>query len=237
MRNFLLAIFLGLSLAACATQTPTATLAPMPTFTLAPPTSTPASTPTPAPKPVAGTLYVDAAYDVGRVSRLAYGTNHGPWAFVNPDVYPQFKESGLTLIRFPGGNWGDENDLDAFPMDQFMTLARMINAEPLFSVRLLGGTPEKAVALLQYTIQQGYNVHYWSIGNEPSLYAPKHSEWDTAYYNQEWRKFAQAMKAVDPNIILVGPDTNQFMGEPSIDPKDKAGRDWLREFLKVTAIW
>jgi len=239
MRKFLFAILLIQSLVACASPTPTATPTPTQTATATPapptstPTSTPVPTPTPAPKPLAGTLYVDAAYDQGKVSRLAYGTNHGPWAFVNPDVYPQFKESGLTLIRFPGGNWGDENDLDTFPVDQFFTLARMINAEPLISVRLLGGTPEKAVALMQYTIQQGYHVRYWSIGNEPSLYAPKYPEWDTAYYNVEWRKFAQAMKAVDPNIILVGPDTNQFMGEPSIDPKDKAGRDWLREFLKV----
>jgi len=235
MRKLLFAILLIQSLAACAPPPPTATPTPTQTAaaTPAPPTSTPAPTPTPAPKPIAATLYVDAAYGQGKVSRLVYGTNHGPWAFVSPDVYPQFKESGLTLIRFPGGNWGDENDLDTFPIDQFMTLARMIYAEPLFSVRLLGGTPEKAVALLQYTIQQGYNVRYWSIGNEPSLYAPKHPEWDTAYYNAEWRKFAQAMKAVDPKIMLVGPDTNQFTGEPSVDPKDKVGRDWLREFLKA----
>lgn len=233
MRKLLLAILASLSFVACTPQTPTATLAPMPTFTLAPPTSTPAPTPTPAPKPVAGALYIDAAYDVGRVSRLAYGTNHGLWAFVNPDVYPQFKESGLTLIRFPGGNWGDENDLDVFQLDQFFMLARMINAEPLISVRLRDGTPEKAVALMQYTRQQGYNVRYWSIGNEPSLYAPAAPEWDTVYYNRKWREFALAMKAVDSNILLVGPDTNQFMGEPTIDPKDKSGRDWLREFLKA----
>ena len=156
MRKFLLAIFLGLSLAACAPQTPAAMPTPTaPTLTAAAthalPTSTPAPTPTSAPKPVAGALYVDAGYDQGKVSRLAYGTNHGPWAGVNADLYPQFKESGLTLIRFPGGNWGDENDLDAFQLDQFFALARMINAEPLISVRLRGGTPEKAVALMQYT--------------------------------------------------------------------------------------
>jgi hypothetical protein len=219
--------------AACASPTPTPAPAPTSTFTPAPPTSTPAPTPTPAPKPIAGTLYVDAAYEQGKVSRFAYGANHGPWAFLNPDVYPQFKESGLTLIRFPGGNWGDENDLDAFQVDQFFMLARMINAEPLISVRLRGGTPEKAVTLMQYTRQQGYNVRYWSIGNEPSLYAPAAPEWDTVYYNQRWREFALAIKAVDPNILLVGPDTNQFMGEPAIDPKDKSGRDWLREFLKA----
>jgi len=200
---------------------------------LVPPTATPTITPTPAPRPLAGTLYVDAAYAQGKTSPLALGTNHGPWAFLSPDVYPQFKESGLKLIRFPGGNWGDENDLEPWHVDPFIMLCRMINAEPLISVRLLGGAPEKAVALLRYTIQQGYNVRYWSIGNEPSLYAPRHPEWDTAYYNVEWRKFAQAMKAVDPNLILVGPDTNQFMGDPSIDPKDKSGRDWLREFLKA----
>jgi alpha-L-arabinofuranosidase len=83
---------------------------------------------------------VDAAKNLGQVSRYVFGTNFGPWALLNADVYPQFKESGLTLIRFPGGNWGDENDMEAWHFDMFMTLCRLINAEPLVSVRLRGGT-------------------------------------------------------------------------------------------------
>ena len=194
-----------------------------------PPTATPLPTSTPLPSG----LYVDAAKNLGQVSRYVFGTNFGPWALLNADVYPQFKQSGLTLIRFPGGNWGDENDMEAWHLDMFMMLCRLINAEPLVSVRLRGGTVERAVAVMQYMRQQGFNVRYWSIGNEPNLYAPRQPEWTIEYYNARWREFAQAMKSADPSILLVGPDTNQFTGTADVDPKDAQGRDWLREFLKA----
>jgi hypothetical protein len=40
------------------------------------------------------------------------------------------------------------------------------------------------------------------------------------------------MRAVDPGILLVGPEIHQWTGGPS-DPRDSAGRDWLVEFLKA----
>ena len=237
------------ALAACTAATPMATPTPIPTsapptalptptFTFTPtatllPTATLTPSATLGPRPVPGALYVDAAADLGKVSPLAFGANHGPWAFLNADNYGQFRESGVTLLRFPGGNWGDENNLDAFQIDMFLMVARLNNAEPLVSVRLRGGAPELALAAMQYMRQQGQTARYWSIGNEPSLYASADPQWDTTYFNAEWRRFAQAMKAADPNIRLVGPDTHQFMGEPGIDPKDAQGRDWLREFLKA----
>lgn len=255
----LVAAAIGLILvAACSSSTPRAqvglTAAPPPAATLPGPSPSPAATPTPAPtstllptaaptpspaptaitaQGVPGAIYVDAAAGQGPLSPLVFGTNHGPWAFLNADSYPQFKESGITLIRFPGGNWGDENNLDTFQMDMFFMVARLVKAEPLISVRLRGGTPELALAVMGYARQQGQAVRYWSIGNEPNLYPPSDPAWDTAYYNQEWRRFAQAMKATYPGILLVGPDTSQFTGEPGADPVDGKGRDWLREFLKA----
>lgn len=214
-----------------ATDTP-GTIPPTPTGVTSP-TATPLPPFTPIPIPVPGGLYVDAAQNLGKASRYALGTNHGPWAIVNPEVMPQYLASGIILIRFPGGNWGDENDIAGWQLDLFIALARQINAEPLICVRLPGGTLEKAVALIYYAKQQGYNIRYWSIGNEPNLYAPRQPEWTTEYYNARWREFAQAMKSADPSILLVGPDTNQFTGTPDVDPKDAQGRDWLREFLKA----
>lgn len=183
--------------------------------------------PTATPRPVG--LYVDTTRNLGTISRFVLGTNHGPWAIITEDVQKEFLASGITLIRFPGGNWGDENDIEPWQFDLFIAQARQINAEPLVSVRLRGGTPEKAVALIHYARAQNYRIKYWSIGNEPSLY----KDYDAEKYNIEWRTFAQAMKAADPSILLVGPDIHQFTGEPNIDPQDSAGRDWLREFLKA----
>lgn len=213
----------------------TSTPVPPPTASLAAPTvpvtSTPQATVTPTPLP--GGIFVDATGDLGKVSPLSLGTNHGPWAFLTVDLWGLFKKSGINFIRFPGGNWGDENDLTAQHLDDYMTLVRMVNAEPQITVRLKGGTPEYAVSLLKYTQGKGYSVKYWSIGNEPSLYAVRDPSWNTEKYNVEWRKFAQALKAQDPTIKLIGPDIHQFTGSGAVDPKDNLGRDWLDEFLKA----
>ena len=217
--SLIILLLLIVGLAAC-TMRPNA---PSPV----PPTATPLPTPLPS------GLYVDAAQNLGQVSRYALGTNHGPWAIVNPEVSPQYLASGITLIRFPGGNWGDENDIAYWQLDLFMAPAGQIKAEPLICVRLPGSTLQNAVALMYYAKQQGYNIRYWSIGNEPNLYAPRQPAWTIEYYNARWREFAQAMKAADPSILLVGPDTSQFTGTADVDPKDVQGRDWLREFLKA----
>ncbi|HOQ99273.1 MAG TPA: hypothetical protein PLJ35_10690 [Anaerolineae bacterium] len=191
----------------------------------------PALTPVPTPRP--GGLYVDAAARLGPVSRYSYGSNTGPWQGVPVDLQAAYKESGLTFMRFPGGNWGDDHDIEAYQVDQFIALARQIGAEPLICVRLRGGTVEQAVALVQYCRDRGYGVRYWSIGNEPSLFDRTLPGYDTVRFNKEWREYAEAMRAADPEIILVGPDTHQFTGDPATDPKDAAGKDWLREFLRA----
>ena len=173
-------------------------------------------------------LYVDVGQRLGRISPLVYGTNHGPWSVVTYDLRPQAEAAGITFLRFPGGNWGDQNTLRGYQVDQFIDLAQWMGAEPSISVRLTGGTPESAAELVRYAnVESGYNIRYWSIGNEPSLY----SEYDTVRYNTEWRTFAEAMRAVDPDILLIGPDLHQYSSESATDPKDQAGRDWLREFL------
>lgn len=196
----------------------------LPTIPEALPTFTPIVT------PEAGALVVDAGQDLGKVSPLVYGTNYGPWLFVTLDTRPLAVDARLSYLRYPGGNWGDLNDLDTWQVDQYIALCRELGAEPAISVRLRGGKPEKAADLVKYINQvQGYGVRYWSIGNEPSLYP----DYDTERYNQEWRAFADAMEAVDPGILLVGPDTHQFTANLASNPKDKQGRDWLSEFLKI----
>src|SRR5215212_5762760 len=96
-------------------QTPargSATAAPTATTTV-----TPAATPTPVP----GTLYVDPDRSLGPISRLVYGTNYGPWmgAFL-PDVQRQAETAGFTFLRFPGGEWGDQQNLDHLQIDDYI---------------------------------------------------------------------------------------------------------------------
>ena len=198
------------------------------------PTAT--SIPTPVPTVIPAGLYVDGIEPVGSINPLVYGTNYGPWLVVTVDVQDEFLASGLTFLRFPGGRHGDSNDIKTYHIDQLFDLADQIEAEVTISVRLLGGTPEEAAEVVRYVnVEKELGVRYWSIGNEPSLYIDLQGEeeWDTAFYNEQWRIFAEAMEAVDPSIAFIGPNIHQFVAEESARPKDPLGNDWMAEFLKA----
>jgi hypothetical protein len=218
--------FAAFGLAGCTGSVQTANPPPV----SASPTSPSLPTLTPVATSMPGVFYVDAALLQGAISPLVYGSNYGPWLFVTLDNKPDAKAAHLTYLRYPGGNWGDLNDLDEWQIDQYMALCKELGTEPAISVRLKDSTPEKAVELLKLVnITKGYKVKYWSIGNEPNLYP----NYTIEKFNQDWRVWADAMRAVDPNIKLVGPDTNQFSANLASNPKDASGKDWLEEFLKV----
>jgi hypothetical protein len=197
------------------------------------------ATPTPTSYPT-GVFLIDTASDLGEISPYVLGTNHGPWADLGVNNLEPAKNSGITFLRWPGGNWGDRNDITTRQVDNYIAQAKMMNAEPSFTLRLPGSTPEAAAEWVRYVnVEKQYGVKYWSIGNETSLYEADTTlagqTWDAVTAAKRWREFAQAMKKVDPAIILYGPDTHQFNGDPAVDPKDTAGKDYLREFLKVNA--
>ncbi len=230
-------LLLGVSCAAPLAVPPSAPQSPLPTTAVALPSvaATLAPSATQLPSPTPSGLFVDPAQDLGPISPLSFGTNIGPWTGVPLDMQEEVTAAGLTFLRFPGGSWGDQNDLQPYHLDPFIALCRKLGAEPAISVRLLGGSAEYAAAMVRYmNISKQYNVRYWSIGNEPSLYATgKAPDYDTVRYNREWRAIATAMKAVDPTIRLIGPDIHQFTGDAERDPRDTAGRSWMAEFLRA----
>ncbi len=182
-----------------------------------------------------GTLIVDADIDLGPISPLLYGSNYGPWTTVPAKMLDYAYQSKITNLRWPGGEWGDSHDIKTYQIDQFMDFAKQVDAIPTISVRLLGGTPEAAAELVRYcNLEKGYAVKYWSIGNEPTLYEGRSGvdSYDTERFNKEWRAIAEAMKAVDPNILLMGPELHgTYTSNYATNPKDSAGRDWMEEFL------
>ncbi len=236
-------LLLTAGLAACQAGpalTPTLTASPLPSAT---PVPLPTATASPAPSPTlaypAGVLWVDPTQEEGIISPFVLGVNHGPWSDLGLGNIEPAKSAGITFLRWPGGSWGDQNDIQTSQVDYFILQARNIfHAEPSITVRLPNSTPEKAAALVKYVnIDKQYGVKYWSIGNEPSLYESdarlKSLGLNAVTLPRLWRQFAQAMKAVDPTIKLFGPDIHQFTGDPAIDPKDSQGRYYLQEFLKV----
>jgi alpha-L-arabinofuranosidase len=210
------------------------------TLPVEPAVNTPAVTNTPWPAatatvtPVAGVLTVNAAVSRGEVSSYVYGTNVGPWQDLSNSKVARISEAGFTFLRFPGGNWGDENYISNAAIDEFIRICREVNAEPMINVPLVNFSAEKAAAMVEYVnVTKGYGVKYWGIGNEPDLYLGKRgiSGYDTVRFNQEWREYALAMEAVDGSILLVGPELSQWTGVTANDPKDAHYKDWMTEFL------
>lgn len=220
MKKQLLFQFLIISLitASCATAAPA-----------------PLLNPTAIPTPIPGVLYVDPAVELGKISPYLLGSNYGPWVAVPSNRLEEAYNSQVKAIRFPGGAWGDRNDLKPYHIDPFIALCKKIGAIPTISVNLRDGTPEQAAELVRYVnLEKKYGVVYWAIGNEPTLFARETGEnYDTAQFNTDWRKFAEAMKAVDPTIKLTGPDLHQYTADPDAPPKDSKGLDWMDEFLKA----
>lgn len=176
------------------------------------------------------TVEIDATDIIAEVSPYAYGANFGPLSTVPFDLFDEAQASGISFLRFPGGRWGDLNDLQPFHIDNYMTTVDLLGVEPSIHVRLENGTPEAAAELVRYTnIENDYNVTYWYIGNEPNLF----DDYTVAEMVVQWRAIAEAMRAVDPNIILIGPELSQWNGTPQIDPVDPDGVDWLRGFLQA----
>jgi len=69
-------------------------------------------------------------------------------------------DSGVTIVRFPAGSWGDHNDVKTYQIDQFMAFAQKVGATAIFHVRLLDGTPEQSAEMVCYTnIEKKSNVH------------------------------------------------------------------------------
>ena len=204
-------------------------------------TQNPASvtTPTAIPTPYPNTLFVDPGISLGEISPLVYGSNYGPWIALSVNGLQPAYDSGVTILRFPAGSWGDHNDVKTYQIDQFMSFIEKMGAQAMINVRLLGGTPEQAAEMVRYVnIEMKYNVLYWGIGNEPTLYdgelKNKGESYDGERFNKEWRAFAEAMKKVDSNIKLVGPESHQLSYDYTGASTNfsEANALWMEDFLK-----
>jgi Glycosyl hydrolases family 39 len=183
--------------------------------------------------PLAGALVVDPGKDLGPISPYIYGSNYGPWTAVPVNMLPAALGANITVLRWPGGAWGDANDIQTYQLDPFVAFCKQMGAIPTINVRLKNGTPAAAAALVKYAnIDKKYGIQYWGIGNEPTLFEAEMKEtYDTVRFNREWRTIAVAMKAVDPTIQLMGPELHQWGTSLETTLKDSSGRDWMTEFL------
>ncbi len=181
-------------------------------------------------------LNVNAATVVAPMNKEMRGTNIGLWT--SSSFHPVanrsaryvnlMKEAGISMIRFPAGSESDmvywdrtntgvwyqgpgayERTLTAATFDSLISLANEVGAEPLITVNARINDKLMAADMVRYAnIEKGYNIKYWEIGNEPEFYGGSYA---TTPQNVATRiqEYSDAMKAVDPSIIIVGPANSQ----------------------------
>jgi hypothetical protein len=154
----------------------------------------------------------------GRVVNTAVtrGYNFGNWMAVaeHRDALARVPAASL---RFPGGNIGDEQDMDAATLDTFAALLTLVEGRPALVVqtRVYAGrvdrppanTPEDAARAVRMARERGLKVAHWEIGNEPDLYSTVRGDksWTAERYCDVFRAQAAAVKAADPAARVAGP--------------------------------
>jgi len=157
------------------------------------------------------------------------------------DVIAEIKGMNVPIMRYPGGNfvsgynWLDGvgpkdkrptvlerawNSLETnqFGTNEFMDWCKLVNTEPLLAFNLGTGTPEMAVAYVEYCnvdkgtkwsdlrrahgYEQPHNVKYWCLGNE--MDGPWQMGRTTAReYGRKTRDAARQIRVIDPTLQLI----------------------------------
>jgi hypothetical protein len=209
------------------TETPTQTSTP---------TTTPIPTATPTPKTQAGRIQpipydqYDSSGDI--ISPYIFGTVYWWVSPSNPwpdDVLQKFSNNRISIIRM-GASSAELIHSSKRNIDEFIRLCKEIGAEPMLQVQLLNKSPDEAASVVEYVnITKEYGVRFWGIGNEPDIWqdSGKKPNYSVNDFNRDWRAFALAMKEVDPNIILLGPDYSWKWRDIN------SPNDWITPFVKT----
>lgn len=159
----------------------------------------------------------------GQISPALFSLNY--WA---PPFGTQARQEldplNFVVLRY-GGETFEEQETSFEQLDRFILDARAVNMEPLIQVPYTGSDPAFAAKMVRYVnVQKHYDVRFWSIGNEEDK--NRRSGAKEKWINS-WRSFRDAMKRVDPDILLFGPEYAQAYD------LNAGGDDWLTPFLQV----
>jgi alpha-N-arabinofuranosidase len=124
-------------------------------------------------------------------------------------------------------SWKNEPEPSDFGTDEFVRFARAVGAEPSITVNVegRGATAEEAAAWVEYCNgpaaskygalraagghPEPYNVKLWEVGNEIwGTWVRGHT--DAATYARNFKRYAEAMRAVDPSIKLIAVGDNDM---------------------------
>jgi len=119
----------------------------------------------------------------------------------------------LNFLKLIGTELLNKNQEDQFrTLDQFVAYARSLGAEPMIELPIERDNSSVAVDWVRHcNVDQNEKVIYWTIGNEPDLYAEKKvgsgfSDYNVYDYINDFREIYNSVKAVDPSILILGPE-------------------------------
>lgn len=181
-------------------------------------------------QPISGHFFGQNAWmpdSIGNVKK--YGQLDSKW--------PEIKASGAQIIRF-GGISADKNKPTNYQYIKMIDKIRAQGMEPVMQVPFHNGqySAAEAAAIVKYVnITMGRAVKYWVIGNEPDLEYQYTSAGQVSWY---LKQFASAMKAQDPTIKTIGPETAWYNtniinglttpgGPDDVTGKDANGRYYI----------
>ena len=173
----------------------------------------------------------------------------------DPQVIQGLQSAGIKLLRFPGGNWGEEHTPSVAQLNAFSQLLQQVGAEGFMQAQLsdpLDSTPvdlatraTRAALLVDYmnnsqSIQRtGANaqapfhpIKYWSVGNEPDLLLNQDTgqRYTVAEYTQAFIAYSLAMHQKDPTIKVFGPEISQYTGTGT-------SQLWMQGFLQGVSAY
>jgi hypothetical protein len=129
------------------------------------------------------------------------GFNFGNWMQVS-EFKDQLVNVGPAVLRFPGGNNGDENDLTVDALTAMKSSAGLLG-KPRFILQTrvfasrpdAKNRPEDAAEAARAAKKLGLDVVYWEIGNEPDLYSGNRGDpsWTPGKYCATFRAQRKAI--------------------------------------------
>lgn len=151
--------------------------------------------------------WVGLSHKWGDLEALLCGPAYVPGGACVPS---EVHASGVQAMRY-GGKSVDKYWDDGVSPGQYLTMVdnlRTNGIEPILQVPYHDGAfgPAVAAGLVAHVngVPNARGVRYWSVGNEPNDVYAQHA---TASGIADYLKtYVPAMRAVDPDIVVVGPD-------------------------------
>ncbi len=177
-----------------------------------------------------------------------------------PFMGTSLRDMHVKLLRYPGGNWGEQHVLTPIQPAQLDSFSKMLNdtgSDGMLQVHIsgpIGGNPQGidtvaggadlASNIVAYMNIKGnaqrtdpkapfHPVKFWTIGNEPDLL--KNPDTGKTFtvdeYVHVFIQYSMKMHQTDQAIKIFGPEISQFYGLGA-GPFDSKGTPWMEGFLK-----